>query len=80
MTDIDFRVFQLLWECCWVENHSQIMIRYLKSDNYILKSSTFVCVKAFPMYGGIGISTPSLESTDSLIYFAQVQSLFKVCT
>ena len=35
-----------------------------------LKSSKFVCVKAFPMYGGIGVSAPSLhrESTDSLIY------------
>ena len=38
------------------------MVRYLKS-------SKFVRVKAFPMYGGIGMSTPSLhrESTDSLI-------------
>ena len=34
-----------------------------------LKSSKFVRVKAFPMYGGIGVSAPSLhrESTDSLI-------------
>ena len=41
------------------------MVRYLKR----LKSSKFVRVKAFPMYGGIGVSTPSLhrESTDSLI-------------
>ena len=41
------------------------MIIYLKR----LKSSTFVRVKAFPMYGGIGVSAPSLhrESTDSLI-------------
>ena len=39
------------------------MIIYLKS----LKSSKFVRVKAFPMYGGIGVSAPSLhrESTDS---------------
>ena len=31
------------------------------------KSSKFVRVKAFPMYGGIGVSAPSLhrESTDS---------------
>ena len=42
------------------------MIIYLKR----LKSSKFVCVKAFPMYGGIGMSAQSLhrESTDSLIY------------
>ena len=34
-----------------------------------LKSSKFVRVKAFPMYGGIGVSAPSLhrESIDSLI-------------
>ena len=40
------------------------MIIYLKR----LKSSKFVRVKAFPMYGGIGVSAPSLhrESTDSL--------------
>ena len=43
------------------------MITYLKR----LKSSTFVHVKAFPMYGGIGVSTPSLqrESIDSLINY-----------
>ena len=42
------------------------MIIYLKR----LKSSKFVRVKAFPMYGGIGVSAPSLhrESTDSLIH------------
>ena len=41
------------------------MIRYLKR----LKSSTFVRVKAFPMYGSISVSALSLhrESTDSLI-------------
>ena len=41
------------------------MVRYLKR----LKSSKFVRVKAFPMYGDIGVSAPSLhrESTDSLI-------------
>ena len=41
------------------------MIRYLKR----LNSSMFVRVKAFPMYGGIDVSMPSLhrESTDSLI-------------
>ena len=43
------------------------MVRYLKR----LKSSKFVRVKAFPMYGGIGVSAPSLhrESTDSLISY-----------
>ena len=50
-----------------MQNHSQTMIIYLKR----LKSSKFVRVKAFPMYGGIGVSAPSLhihrESTDSLI-------------
>ena len=42
------------------------MFIYLKR----LISSKFVRVKAFPMYGGIGVSAPSLhrESTDSLIY------------
>ena len=41
------------------------MFIYLKR----LISSKFVRVKAFPMYGGIGVSAPSLhrESTDSLI-------------
>ena len=34
------------------------MIIYLKR----LKSSKFVRVKAFPMYGGIGLSAPSLLS------------------
>ena len=45
------------------------MIIYLKR----LKSSKFVRVKAFPMYGGIGVSAPSLhrESTDSLIADAE---------
>ena len=45
------------------------MIMYLKR----LKSSKFVRVKAFPMYGGIGVSAPSLhrESTDSLIHISQ---------
>ena len=46
------------------------MIIYLKR----LKSSKFVRVKAFPMYGGIGVSAPSLhrESTDSLIIHVMV--------
>ena len=51
------------------------MIRYLKR----LKSSTFVRVKAFPMYGGIGVSAPSLhrESTDSLIYNRKIVSVVR---
>ena len=42
-----------------------MIILYLKR----LKSPKFVRVKVFPMYGGIGVSAPSLhrESTDSLI-------------
>ena len=41
------------------------MVRYLKR----LKSSRLGRVQAFPMYGGLGMSAPSLhrESTDSLI-------------
>ena len=46
----------VFWECRWVENHSQTMIMYLKR----LKSSKFLRVKAFPMYGSIGVSAPSL--------------------
>ena len=44
---------------------SCMMVRYLKR----LKSSRLGCVQAFPMYGGLGMSAPSLhrESTDSLI-------------
>ena len=38
------------------------MIIYLKR----LKSSTFERVKAFPMYGGIGVSAPSLRSNVKL--------------
>ena len=49
------------------------MIIYLKR----LKSSKFVRVKAFPMYGCIGMSAPSLhrESTDSLIAEVQIKLL-----
>ena len=53
------------------------MVRYLKR----LKSSKFVRVKAFPMYGGMGVSAPSLhrESTDSLIVlYTVVQCCFVV--
>ena len=34
-----------------------------------LKGKVRACVQAFPMYGGLGVSAPSLhrESTDSLI-------------
>ena len=54
----------------YIYSDSYTMVRYLKR----LKSSEFVRVKAFPMYGGIGMSAPSLhrESTDSLI----IQALF----
>ena len=43
-----------------------MMVRYLKR----LKSSRLGRVQAFPMYGGLGMSAPSLhrESTDSPIY------------
>ena len=53
------------------------MIIYLKR----LKSSTFVRVKAFPMYGGIGVSAPSLhrESTDSLILMELERGDMCVC-
>ena len=42
-----------------------MMVRYLKR----LKSSRLGRVQAFPMYGGLGMSAPSLhrESTDSLM-------------
>ena len=43
------------------------MIRYLKR----LNSSTFVRVKVFPMYGGIGMSAPSLHR-DSLIWVSSL--------
>ena len=55
------------------------MFIYLKR----LISSKFVRVKAFPMYGGIGVSAPSLhrESTDSLIHaHTQIQMyIVRVC-
>ena len=43
------------------------MVRYLKR----LQSSRLGRVQAFPMYGGLGMSVPSLhrESTDSLIIY-----------
>ena len=49
----------------WVHSDSYTMVRYLKR----LKSSRLGRVQAFPMYGGLGMSAPSLyrESTDSLI-------------
>ena len=38
----------------------------------------FGSVQAFPMYGGLGMSTPSLhrESTDSLMIFTLVSLIF----
>ena len=38
----------------------------------------FGSVQAFPMYGGLGMSTPSLhrESTDSLMIFTLVSLVF----
>ena len=41
----------------------------LENHDHIPKKAKFVRVKAFPMYGGIGVSAPSLhrESTDSLM-------------
>ena len=50
------------------------MVRYLKK----LKSSRLGRVQAFPMYGGLGMSAPSLhrESTDSLIYLNDFYTCF----
>ena len=52
-------------QCYWVHSDSYTMVRYLKR----LKSSRLGRVQAFPMYGGLGMSAPSLhrESTDSLL-------------
>ena len=49
------------------------MVRYLKR----LKSSRLGRVQAFPMYGGLGMSAPSLhrESTDSLIVWCGSKGL-----
>ena len=62
----------------WVENHSQTMIRYLKR---LLNPQRFVRVEAFPMYGGIGVSAPSLhrESTDSLICDINYDYIIESC-
>ena len=59
-------VFEAICECYWVHSDSYTIVRYLKR----LKSSRLGRVQAFPMYGGLGMSAPSLhrESTDSLIY------------
>ena len=58
-------VFEAICECYWVHSDSYTIVRYLKR----LKSSRLGRVQAFPMYGGLGMSAPSLhrESTDSLI-------------
>ena len=63
-------VFLAICECYWVHSDSYTMVRYLKR----LKSSRLGCVQAFPMYGGIGVSAPSLhrESTNSLMIFTLV--------
>ena len=52
------------------------MVRYLKR----LKSSRLGRVQALPMYGGLGMSAPSLhrESTDSLITYGQVNKYYMV--
>ena len=51
-------------ECYWVHSDSYTMVRHLKR----LKSSRLGRVQAFPMYGSLGMSVPSLhrESTESL--------------
>ena len=59
--------FKAICECYWVHSDSYTSVRYLKSKSS--KSSRLGRVQAFPMYGGLGMSAPSLhkESTDSLI-------------
>ena len=51
-----------------VQNHFKTMVRPLKR----LKLSPFRRVQAFPMYGALGSSAPSLhrESTNSLIPYS----------
>ena len=52
--------------------------RELHADHdHIPKKASILRVKAFPMYGGIGVSAPSLhrESTDSLIYVCEHLSI-----
>ena len=54
-------------------------IELLEHNDYLpKKASMFGSVQAFPMYGGLGMSTPSLhrESTDSLIIFTLVSLFF----
>ena len=60
-------------ECYWVHSDSYTMVRYLKS-------SRLGRVQAFPMYGGLGMSAPSLhrESTDSLINYCQDLTILKM--
>ena len=51
----------------------------LEHNDYLSKkASMFGSVQAFPMYGGLGMSTPSLhrESTDSLMIFTLVSLIF----
>ena len=51
----------------------------LEHNDYLpKKASMFGSVQAFPMYGGLGMSTPSLhrEFTDSLMIFTLVTLIF----
>ena len=63
-------VFEAICECYWVHSDSYTIVRYLKR----LKSSRLGRVQAFPMYGGLDMSAPSLhrESTNSLIFIYTV--------
>ena len=49
----------------------------LVNHDHIPKTSKFVRVKAFPMYGGLGMSAPSLhrQSTDSLMSMVGSQDI-----
>ena len=54
-------------------------IELLEHNDYLpKKDSMFGSVLAFPMYGGLGMSTPSLhrESTASLMIFTLVSLVF----
>ena len=70
-------VFEAICECYWVHSDSYTIVRYLKR----LKSSRLGRVQAFPMYGGLGMSAPSLhrESTDSLIITGSEEQHMAVC-
>ena len=54
-------------------------IELLEDNDYLpKKASMFGSVQAFPMYGGLGMSMPSLhrESTDSLMIFTLISLIF----